>query len=169
MHKISIIYSWLVRISTRILPDIPIFMRFRGFLYSLMMNRCGNNFQVCSTAYLNSLNGLKVGDNVYLAHNSIILGKQIVIEDEVLIGPNTVVVSGNHTYLNHSFRFGKSVVKPILIKRGAWIGANCTIIAGSIIPEASIVGAGSVVSKKFENSHCLYAGNPAKFIKQLDI
>lgn len=169
MHKLSILYSWFVRLITKLLPDIPFFMRFRGFLYSFMMKSCGKNFQVCSTSYINSLYGLDVGDNVYLAHNSVLLGKDIIIENEVLIGPNTVVVSGNHTYLNGSFRFGASVSKPILIKKGAWIGANCTILAGSSIPECSIIGAGSVVSKKFENLGSLYAGNPAQFIKKLDL
>lgn len=169
MHKFSILYSWFIRITTKILPDIPIFMRFRGFLYSLMMSNCGKNFQVCSTAYINSLNSLSIGKNVYLAHNTTILGKEIIIGDEVLIGPNTVIVSGNHTYLNGSFRFGKSLSKPIVINNGVWIGANCTILAGSSIPATSIIGAGSVVSKKIEESGSLYAGSPAKLVKKLDI
>ncbi|MGS0706917.1 acyltransferase [Acinetobacter sp. ANC 3781] len=154
---------------TKFLPDIPLFMKFRGFLYSLMMKKCGKNFQVCSTVYINSLTGLEVGENVYMAHNSVLLGKEINIDDEVLIGPNSVIVSGNHTYLNGSFRFGPSSSKPIFIQKGVWIGANCTILAGSIIPCCSIIGAGSVVSKKFEQNSSLYAGNPAKLIKKLNI
>lgn len=169
MHKFSILYAWFVRITTKLLPDIPIFMRFRGFLYSLMMYECGKNFQVCSTAYINSLRGLSVGKDVYLAHNSTLLGKNIAIGDEVLIGPNTVVVSGNHTFLNGSFRFGKSQTKAIIINNGVWIGANCTILAGSSIPARSIIGAGSVVNKKIEASSSLYAGSPAKLVKKLDI
>lgn len=169
MHKFSIIFSWFIRVSTRILPDIPSIMRFRGFLYSLMIPNCGVNFQVCSTVYLNSLVGLNIGDNVYLAHNCVVLGKNITIEDEVLIGPNTVVVSGNHSFLGDSFRFGASITKPIIISKGSWVGANSVVLAGSIIPPKSIIGAGSVVSKKFEKSKALYAGNPAKLIKILDI
>lgn len=169
MHKFSIIYSWFIRISTRFLPDVPFIMRFRGFLYSLGMASCGKNFQVCSTAYINSLNGLKIGENVYLAHNVVLLGKDITIKDEVLIGPNTVVVSGNHTYLNNSFRFGLSVSAPIEIQQGVWVGANSTILAGSIIPEKSILAAGSVSNKKYSEKMSLYAGVPAKLIKKLDL
>lgn len=169
MHKFSILYAWFIRTITKLLPDIPMFMRFRGFLYSLMMFKCGKNFQVCSTAYINSLNGLSIGKDVYIAHNSTILGKNITIGDEVLIGPNTVIVSGNHTYLNGSFRFGKSLSKPIIINEGVWIGANCTILAGSTVPAKSIIGAGSVVSKKMEVSGALYVGSPAKLVKKLDL
>lgn len=167
MHKLSIIYSWFIRIATRFLPDAPFLMRFRGYLYSLMIPNCGRDFQVCSTAYINALNGLQIGDHVYLAHNCVILGKDITIEDEVLIGPNTVIVSGNHTIVNNSFRFGKSETKPILIKSGSWIGANCTILAGAIVPNTSIVAAGSVVLKDLEQSHSIYGGTPAKFVKKL--
>ncbi len=168
MHKLSILYSWFIRLSTKFLPDIPSLMRFRGFLYSLMMNECGKNFQVCSTAYINSLHTLKIGSDVYLAHNCVILGKNVTIEDEVLVGPNTVIVSGNHTLKNNSYRFGKSEIKPILIGKGSWIGANCTILAGAIIPTISVIAAGSVVTKELDESYSVYAGSPARFIKVIE-
>lgn len=169
MHKFSIIYSWLIRTLTKALPNTPMVMRFRGFLYSLMMKNCGRNFQVCSTAYINSLSHLMVGDNVYLAHNCVILGPHISIEDEVLVGPNTVIVSGNHILLNNSFRFGKSEIKPILISRGSWIGANCTILAGSVIPPSSIIAAGSVTTRKLDTAFSIYGGSPAKLIKKIKV
>lgn len=169
MHKFSIIYSWIIRNSTKILPDSPLIMRFRGYLYSPMMQSCGKNFQVCSTSYINSLSGLSVGDNVYLAHNTVVLGKSITICDEVMIGPNTVIVSGNHTYHKNSFRFGKSEIKPILIEKGAWISANCTVLAGAIMPSSSILAAGSVLNKQFSEVKSLYAGTPAKLIKKLEL
>lgn len=168
-HKMSILYSWFVRTSTRALPDSPLIMRFRGYLYSVMMESCGKNFQVCSTSYLNSLAGLSVGQNVYLAHNTVILGKAIIIHDDVMVGPNTVIVSGNHSFVGKSFRFGKSILKPIIIKEGVWIAANCTVLGGSIIPPRSILAAGSVLNKVFDESQCLYAGAPAKKIKKLDL
>lgn len=168
-HKISILYSWFVRTSTKILPDAPIVMKTRGYLYSLMMQSCGKNFQVCSSTYINSLSSLAVGNNVYLAHNTVILGKSITLCDDVMVGPNTVIVSGNHTFSGNSFRFGKSKIKPILIEKGAWVAANCTILGGSIFPPRSILGAGSVFNKEAVEGECLYAGSPAKKIKKLDL
>lgn len=169
MHKISIIYSWLVRSLTRVLPDIPIFMRFRGFLYSPMMASCGRNFQVCSTTYINSLQGLSIGNDVYLAHNVVVLGLHITIENKVMVGPNTVIVGGNHTFLDDSFRFGKSDSKPILIKEGSWVAANCTVLGGATLPCRSILAAGAVLTKSFTENNSLYAGAPSRLIKSLNV
>ncbi|WP_201607906.1 acyltransferase [Psychrobacter immobilis] len=169
MHRLSIIYSWGVRLSTRVLPDVPPVMRFRGFLYSFMMKSCGSNFQVSSTSYINSLNGISVGDDVYFAHNVVVLGKEITIENEVMIGPNTVVVSGNHSFLGNSFRFGKSISQPIVIEEGSWISANCSILSGAVLPCRSILAAGSVLNKAFSEEKSLYGGSPAKFIKRLKV
>lgn len=55
---------------------------------------------------------------------------------------------------------------PIKIKRGAFIGANSTILKGVIIGENSIIGTGSVVTKSVPDNE-VWAGNPAKFIRKL--
>ena len=59
-HRLLLLYSWLVKTVLFFLPDIPLIMRFRGFLYSLGMPSCGSNFQV--------------------AHNVIILLKDLLLE-----------------------------------------------------------------------------------------
>jgi acetyltransferase-like isoleucine patch superfamily enzyme len=166
--KISIIYSWLVRTLTYFVPNIPFFMRFRGWLYSLMMKKCGKNFQVTSSVIFNSLSGIEVGNNVYIAHNNVIIGLDITIEDEVIIGPNCVISGGNHVHENRSFRFGKSTVNPILIKRGSWVAANCTVTGGSVLPEESILAAGAVLSREYTEEKVVYGGIPATFIKKIN-
>jgi acetyltransferase-like isoleucine patch superfamily enzyme len=167
--KISILYAWFVRTLTYFLPNFPFIMRFRGFLYSLMMDKCGINFQVTSTTYFNTLSGIKIGDNIYIGHNNVIIGLDITINDEVIIGPNCVISGGNHVFKNGSFRFGTSIVSKVLIEKGSWIGANCTITGGTILPERSILAAGSVLTKKFENKESVYGGVPACFIKKIDL
>src|SRR5690606_21976812 len=107
--KISILYSWFIKSTTYFLPNHPLFMRFRGFLYSIMMKKCGKDFQVASSVTINSLTGLEVGNNVYIAHNNVIIGTQVIIGDEVIIGPNCIISSGNHGFDGKSFRFGKGV------------------------------------------------------------
>lgn len=167
-HKICLIYSWLVRTLSFFLPDIPFFMRFRGFLYSFCMESCGKNFQVTQNAILRSADTLNVGDNVYIANNCVVLGGgKIIIEDDVLIGPNTVIASRNHTKKGDSFRFGESYSGEIIIGKGSWISANCTIVTDSILPKGSVLAANSVITKKFSKQDSLYAGAPAKFIKEL--
>lgn len=167
MVKISILYSWFVRTITMILPNMPVFMRFRGFLYSLMMKKCGRNFQITSSAILNSLSGLSVGNDVYIAHNTVLIGLDISIGNEVLIGPNCILSSGNHTFLNNSYRFGKSESRPVSIGDGCWIAGNCSVVGGTRLPARSILGAGAVINKAFADEGSLYAGMPAKLIKKL--
>lgn len=57
---------------------------------------------------------------------------------------------------------------PIIIKNGAWIGAHSIILKGVTIGERSVVGAGSVVTKSIPDDQ-LWAGNPARFIKVLNV
>jgi len=165
--RISIIYSWFIRIITAWMPDIPVLMRLRGGLYALMMKQCGRNFQVTSTAIFNSLTGLSIGHNVFLGHRAVIIALDLEIGDEVLIGPNVVISGGNHSFLNTSYRFGPHLVKKIIIGNGAWIGANCVVTAGSVLPNRSVLAAGSVLTKVFDQQDSLYAGVPAKLLKQI--
>lgn len=166
--KISIMYSWFIRTITYFLPNLPLIMRFRGFLYSLMMKECGVNFQVTSSALINSLAGLVVGRDVYIGPNTIIIAVDLIIENEVLIGPNCVISGANHTFSNGSFRFGPSIGSPILICQGSWVAANCTITSGTILPPRSILAASAVLLDKLNKPDSLYAGIPAKFIKVIN-
>ncbi|MDB4713778.1 acyltransferase [Akkermansiaceae bacterium] len=167
--KFSILYSWLIRTTTYFLPNVQPVMRFRGFLYSLLMKRCGKNLQVTSSAYFNTLIGLQFGDNVYIAHNAIIISLDLTIGDDVLIGPNCVISGGDHILENGSFRFGASEITGVLIEKGAWVAANCTVVGGSKLPESSILAAGSVLTKQFEHIQSIYGGVPAKFIKKVKL
>lgn len=91
-HKLSLIYAWSVRTLFFFLPDFPLFMRFRGWLYGVGMEKCGRNFQVAHSAVLNSLDRIKVGDNVYIANFcSLIPNGLIEIGSNTLFGPGVVV------------------------------------------------------------------------------
>lgn len=165
--KISIVYSWFVRTMTYFLPNIPVFMRFRGFLYSLMMEKCGKDFQVASSATLGTLSGLKIGNHVYIAHNVVVLGMDIELKNEVLIGPNCVIASGNHRRVRSSFRFGGYYKGTVSIGNGCWVAANCSILSGSGLPDGSILAAGSVLNRIFNDKNHLYGGTPAVKIKEI--
>lgn len=170
--KFSIVYSWFVRSVTYFFPNHPIFMRFRGWLYSFMMQECGSNFQVAATVIFNSLSGMRVGDNVYVAPGNVFIVTDIRIEDDVLIGPNSVFSGGNHQFDGKSFRYEPSLVLgPLIINRGSWIAANCTVTSGAVLPPMSILAAGAVLTRKMTDKKMVYAGIPAKPIcpiKELD-
>lgn len=164
-NKILLLYSWFISIAMFWLPDEPRIMRFRGKLLSLAMKECAGNFQVSGRVIIRGLNRLNVGKNVYLAPGVVILcHTDVVLQDDVLIGPNTVITAGNHTSDGFSYRFGKSKVAPVTICRGSWVAANCTITAGAFIENHVLVGANSVVTTRLKEDS-IYGGVPAKFIK----
>jgi maltose O-acetyltransferase len=132
------------------------------------MKNGGRNFQVTHGAILNTTERLNVGNDVYIGHNVIIAaGGEIRLDDEVMIGHNTVIVSSNHTNNGRGFRSGGRQEEIIILEKGSWVGANCCILGGSILPEGSVLGAGSVLREKFGEKNSLYAGLPARFIKKL--
>lgn len=166
-HKFLLLYSWLVRVVLYFLPDIPIIMRFRGWLYSLGMQSAGKNFQVAHNVILNSIEGLSVGNNVYFSMGNILFSfAGVYIGNEVIFGPDCLLTTGNHTFKEDSYRFGLSENKPVRINEGSWIGAHCVILAGAVFPTQSILAAGAVLTGNFQNTtKGLYGGIPAKLIK----
>lgn len=106
-----------------------------------------------------------IGKNVFINHDCTFLDiGGITIEDDVLIGPKVSLITESHP-LNPSER--KSLlVKPIVIKRNAWIGAGATILPGVTIGENAVVAAGAVVSKDVP-ANTVVAGIPAKVVKTI--
>ncbi|MEI5993625.1 DapH/DapD/GlmU-related protein [Candidatus Enterococcus mansonii] len=89
----------------------------------------------------------------------------IVIEDDVLIGPDSRLVTVNHL-MNPEKRRGIRVA-PIHIKKNAWLGANVTVLPGVTIGENSIVAADSTVTKNVPDN-VIVAGSPAKKLKEIE-
>lgn len=166
-NKFLLLYSWFIFLMLSWLPDQPLVMRFRGWLLSFGMKSCGKNFQVSSTVIIRGLQNLSVGNDVYLAPRVIINAIDLIkFSDEVMIAFNSVVVSGNHTSVNSSFRFGSSSKQPISISKGVWVAANSLVTAGCVIAEGTVLGANSVGKGKLDKNS-LYAGVPARKIKSL--
>ena len=168
--RLSIIYSFFVRQSTIWLPDHPVFRRFRGRLYSFMMESYEGDFQVNASVHITSLAGLKVKRGVRIAHNVVIIGTDITIGKDVIIGPNTVLSGSNHQFDGSSFRnLPSKMVGPLILEDGSWVAANCTVTSGAILPKQSILAAGSVLSKVMTSERKVYGGVPAKLISEVKI
>lgn len=163
-----LLYSWFVRSVLYFLPDIPLIMCFRGWLYGLGMASCGKNLQIAHDAILRNIDNMKFGDNIFIANHVTLWGSgSLLIDDSVIIGPHTTLVTGNHTLGNGSFRDGEGVHGVIHLKSGSWVAANCTVSCGAVLPERSVLGANSMMNKAFEQTESVYAGIPAKFIKKI--
>jgi acetyltransferase-like isoleucine patch superfamily enzyme len=108
---------------------------------------------------------IRMGRNVFINHSCSFLDLGgITIEDGVMIGPRVNLISESHP-LDPAER-NVLVLKPILIKRNAWIGAAVTLLPGVTIGENSVVAAGAVVSKDVPDN-TVVAGIPARIIKSL--
>lgn len=116
----------------------------------------GENCNICSHCFIE--NNVKIGNNVTIK-NGVYLYDGITIEDNVFVGPNATFCNDRYPKSkNKNFK-----LEPILIKEGATIGANATILPGVTIEKKAIVGAGSVVTKDVSEKTTVY-GNPAKKI-----
>lgn len=107
----------------------------------------------------------RIGKNVFINADCTFLDiGGITIEDDVLIGPKVSLVTESHP-LDPAER--KSLlVKPVVIKRNAWIGAGAIILPGVTVGENAVVAAGAVVNKDVP-ANSIVTGVPAKVVKTL--
>jgi UDP-2-acetamido-3-amino-2,3-dideoxy-glucuronate N-acetyltransferase len=111
----------------------------------------------------------KLGQNVYI-DNNVTIGNRVkiqnnvsvfngvIIEDDVFLGPSMVFTNVVNP---RSFIERKNEFRQTLVRKGATIGANATIICGIEIGEYALIGAGSVVTKNVP-PYALMKGNPAR-------
>ena len=121
------------------------------------------------------MGGAKIGDNCNIGQN-VFIGSDVVIGDHVKIQNNVSVYKGvtveDYVFLGPSMVF-TNIVNPrshiprrneyqqTLVKRGASIGANATIVCGMMVGRYSFVGAGAVITKDIPD-HALVYGNPGR-------
>lgn len=107
---------------------------------------------------------LKLGKNVFINSNSLLMARGgITIEDDVMFAANVQLLANNHDVYDRQVL----TCKPILIKKGAWIGAGVTVLPGVSIGKYAVVGASAVVTKDVPD-YGVAVGNPARVIKTLD-
>lgn len=123
------------------------------------------------------LSGSKIGENCNIGQNVVIgpdatignkckiqnnvsVYKGVTLEDGVFCGPSMVFTN----IYNPRAEINKmDQVRPTLVKKGATLGANCTIVCGHTIGQYAFIGAGAVVTKDVPD-HALMVGNPSKQI-----
>ncbi|MFA0964675.1 hypothetical protein AB9P05_22905 [Roseivirga sp. BDSF3-8] len=163
-------YDWplhFVLLFTNWLPDNIQILRLRGYLASPFFRKCGKNLRLGRNITFYNPSRISIGNDVYIAlGNWFMAAEAIDIDDQVIIGPYNVFVTGDHTLQDGSFRYGAHVVAPIKIGRGSWVASSCTITKGSTIGSGSVVGANSMVNKDIP-SDTMAGGCPAKPIKSL--
>ena len=104
-------------------------------------------------------NRVSIGNNVKI-QNNVSVYDNVFLEDDVFCGPSMVFTN---VYNPRSAVTRKEEYRDTFVKKGATLGANCTIVCGVTIGEYAFVGAGSVVNKNVPN-FALMVGVPAKQI-----
>ncbi len=112
---------------------------------------------------------INIGDNFTGNFNLTILDEaEVVIGDNVFIGPNTSLCTVIHSLNPEERNNGIMCAHPIHIGDNVWIAANVVILPGVSVGEGAVVGAGSVVTKDVA-PFTLVAGNPARIIKKIEV
>ena len=143
---------------------MPMTEEYNALLKELFGENIGTGTYIAAPMNGAALDKIVIGRNVFINSNLLAMAKGgITIEDDVQIAGNVSLLTNNHD------PYDRMVLpcKPILIQKGAWIGANVVILRGISIGKHAIVGAGSVVTKDVPD-YAVVVGNPAKVVKMLD-
>ena len=107
--------------------------------------KIGENCNICSHCFIE--NDVVIGNNV-----TVKCGVQIWdgmrVGDNVFIGPNVTFCNDRHP----KSRNKDWLLEPVIVKNGAMIGANATILPGVVIGENAVIGAGAVVTKNVDDN-----------------
>lgn len=115
----------------------------------------GQNCNIGQNVFIGA--GVKLGNNVKV-QNNVSIYEGVILEDDVFCGPSCVFTN---VFNPRSHIPRKNEYRPTVIKKGATIGANATIVCGYTIGRYSFIGAGAVVTKDIPDYALVY-GNPAR-------
>lgn len=121
----------------------------------IMKSKIGNNCTIGQNVFIQD--GVEIGDNCKI-QNNVSVYKGVILEDDVFIGPSAVFTNVRKPRADTVV--ASSCYANTIIRRGATIGANATIVCGIEIGENAMVGAGSVITKNVPPGVTV-VGNPA--------
>ena len=164
MRVLQYLWFHFMMLATGWLPDLRPILRLRGYLLRPAFKSCGRNFQIARHVTVNFSNCLEIGNDVYIATGCWLHAwGGIVIEDEVQLGPYVVLVTGNHTRKDGSYRDGPSETGPIRLGKGCWLAAHATVTKNVTIGCGALLAANSVATHDVPPL-ALAGGVPARVI-----
>ena len=147
VHALASCESTEVGTGTRIWP----------FAQVLDGAKVGRDCNLCGHVFIEG--GARVGDRV-VVKNGVQIWDLVTLEDDVFVGHATFT---NDPRPRAGLPIDPSRFRPTLVRRGATIGANATIVCGVTIGERAFIGAGALVTKDIP-AHALVLGHPADLV-----
>ena len=143
---------------------LPTSQEYKDILHELFDGRIGENSFLHAPLAGAALEKTTIGSGVYINSNLLAMARGgITIEDDVQIAANVQLLTNNHDPYDRQVL----TCKPIVIRKGAWIGAGATILPGVTVGKYAIVGAASVVTRDV-GDYEVVVGNPARLVRKLD-
>lgn len=181
--KVEGVYKGCIKLKSPVKPFMLTLGIFRGtgdfrnnsksYLYiekngRMIINSYAN---ICTGFFISIYDNAKItiGNNCWLNTGCTIrCANEISIGNSCLFGWNINIYDsdGHSIYYKNNPELCVNCNKKIIIGNHVWIGANATIAKGARIPNNCILAGHSLINKSFEKSNCIYAGIPAKLVKE---
>lgn len=140
----------------------------RIFLVKRIFKSCGKISTIDRLAYFGNGKDIEIGDYSGIGERCIV-PKNTIIGKYVMMAPNVHIIQNNHNFDNIStpmcFQGSPSNIPQTIIEDDCWIGTHVIMTPGRHIKKGSIIAAGSVLTKDFEE-YSIVGGNPARLIKK---
>lgn len=150
------------------MSSVGVELRMRSWFYTRSLPSCGPGLCVFPDTTVHYPANVSVGTEVFINRGvTITAPAPISIGDKVLIGPYTVINSGNHRFarVDRPIREQGHDLAPIHIQDDVWIGAQATVLAGTTVGHGAVVAAGAVVTRDVA-PHSVVAGVPARLVSR---
>lgn len=159
------LFTYSILFIANVIPDLTIFSIIRVYILKAVI-KVGTKTRIRKGIYLSRPWKLLIGKNCFLNRNiNFDLNGKVELSNNVSVGYNTFFITTEHKEKNENPKPKFTTTsRPIMVKENAWIGANCTILPGTIIGENSIIAAGAVVKGNIPPNK-VYGGVPAKEIR----
>jgi acetyltransferase-like isoleucine patch superfamily enzyme len=109
--------------------------------------------------------------SLYVERHAAITSRHMIdCTDRVTIGAFAILAGWRSQILTHAidFKMGRQTCAPVKIGRYSFVGTRCVLLKGSVLPDKSVLAAGSVLTRAMSEEGTLYGGSPAAALRAID-